>query len=138
MVLPSLDRPLQRGLCGLLALCAQAAAIADEPAPAASVVAHADHYVVGGRGFSDVDAVAAALPSSLTRPVRIDACMPGAGRALTAVVHRLRERPLHLRVLQAGDAACVAPLAMPVSARGAALSSADDATLERVWTNMMP
>jgi Ni,Fe-hydrogenase III small subunit len=101
------------------------------------VAVHAAHYAVTGRAFDEVNALAAAIEAMRPSSVGIDACGPGTTRALMAAVHRLRDWPLHLRVHDVGDDACVkqSAVSVRVGQRGLRI---DDAAVNRYWNSIAP
>lgn len=120
------------GAAGTL-VCAAAATTQEN-----TIAVHARHYTVGGRAYTDLDQLDAAMKAARPGSVRIVACEPAAARAWLAAVQRFDSLPLHLEVADASAPAC-GPAAMPVGSPAAVTPTGiDDRVINRYWEQRMP
>lgn len=111
------------------------AAVPTAPDPT-TVAVHARHVTVGGRTYTDLDELEAALRATRPMSLRIVACEAEATRAWLSVVPRFDDVPLLLDIDPA-NSAC-GPVALPVAAAQGAPSGIDDASVRRYWERRLP
>lgn len=137
------DRITQSILVGLAASALGATALAGPgpSGPGAMITAYADRYIVGDLAFDDLDQLESHVTATNARHIEVLMCGDDATRALKAVVHRFRQLPVQMRVLDAAEFECKsrAPLGTPVQQRvGQRPFGIDDEAVERYWLGMMP
>ena len=124
----------------LLCLAAMSGAAAQEQM--ISIAVFADHYVVAGRSFDDLDALEDAIAPAQPRRVQLAACGDGTARALRAAAHRFRNASLELRTADRRDAACQPASmarAMHVSqTAGPRPTGIYDEAVDRWWNSLQP
>ena len=138
-----IDR-LTRTIVVILVAVGCATAAAAQPIPSTdsvTVIVFDDRYIVGDRGFDDLDYLEQSITATQIHSVTLLVCGPRATRSLKAVVHRFRHVPVQMRVPDIDEAACMstAPLLTPVRQRiGQPPFGIDDEAVERYWHDIMP
>src|SRR5512143_358774 len=97
-------------LVGMVLLGASVNAVAQTDRPLAIAV-FADHYIVAGRSYDDLNVLEAAVRRLGVRAVTLDACGAGDALAQRAAAHRLRDLYLEMRVFDRDAPVCAAHLA---------------------------
>ena len=133
-------RTVATGVGALVLGMATTAASAAQP-DVVSIAVFADHYVVAGRSFDDLDVLESALAAVPDKPIRLDRCGLETARALRAAAHRFRDRPIEMRTPSAGDLQCAD--SVPTMRRVAESTrplplGIDDAAVERYWDSITP
>ena len=111
-------------------------------APGATVGVFAEHYVLAGRSYDDLDALEQAVRAAQPRSIRLDACAAGSEDALRAAAHRFRDTYIELRTAGTDATVCATPrvaLAVPASHRaGPKPYGIDHVAVDQWWHSLMP
>jgi hypothetical protein len=102
---PKLRRTIQLGAAAAAVWLVSSGA-ASTPAAVVPVAVFADHYVLAGRSYDDLDALEDAIAAMHARGVRLEACGENTARAQLSAAHRFRNLYLDLRASGADQAAC--------------------------------
>jgi hypothetical protein len=97
---------------------------------------HDGRYFAGGKAYSTLDALEAAVRASRPATLLIVSCTPAATRSWLAVVPRFDDLPMHLDVSDGSSPACKG--AIPVSASGGAASAGVEPAVRQYWDRRMP
>lgn len=97
---------------------------------------HDGRYIAGGKSYSTLDALEAAVRAARPTTLRIVSCTPAATRSWLAVVPRFEDLPLHLDVSDGSSPACAATT--PVSASSSPAPAGIDPAVQQYWNRRMP
>jgi hypothetical protein len=136
---PKLRRTIQVGAAAAAVLWVSSAAVSAQT-PVVPVAVFADHYVLAGRAYDDLDALEDAIAAMHPRGVRLEACSENTARAQLAAAHRFRNIYLDLRGSGADQAACQpasVARAMPAGQRfGLKPYGINDEAVGRWWSTV--
>jgi len=121
-------------------VAALSAAASNAQVAEARVVAKANQYSFRASAYGSLSTLEEAIRQARPAAVHLDACGPGASRALGAAVDRLSDLVLYLRILDESSPPCRGgAVAMTASHRTTpALPDIDDAAVERYWQQVAP
>jgi hypothetical protein len=105
-----------------------------------TVTVFAEHFVVAGRSYDDMDRLADAVAAMRPKAITLAACGPAVTRSLMAAAYRFQKLPLRINVLWAGEPGCPAAPHFPASAKRVRQgpSSIDDPKVDLYWRGLMP
>lgn len=116
----------------LASLCTGAAAQGSD----VSITVFMDHYAVGRRAFSDLEALEREVMTMRPATIQIVACGPSADSGVKAVGHRFRALPLNIIPRHEKEDPCSRPLLTPAGLRAARESTPED--VRRYWESIAP
>jgi hypothetical protein len=97
---------------------------------------HDGRYIAGGKAYSTLDTLEAAVRASRPATLLIVSCTPAAARSWLAVVPRFDDLPIHLDVSDGTSPACEA--AIPVSASSGSASAGVEPAVQQYWDRRTP
>ena len=93
-------------------------------------------YIAGGKAYSSLDALEAAVRASRPATLLIVSCTPAATRSWLAVVPRFEDLPLHLDVSDGSSPACEGTI--PASATSGSTPAGIDPAVQQYWDRRTP
>jgi hypothetical protein len=97
---------------------------------------HDGRYIAGGKAYSTLDALEAAVRASRPPTLLIVSCTPAATRSWLAVVPRFEDLPMHLDVSSGSSPACEGTI--PVSASSGSASAGVEPAVQQYWDRRTP
>jgi hypothetical protein len=97
---------------------------------------HDGRYIAGGKTYSTLDTLEAAVRASRPATLLIVSCTPAAARSWLAVVPRFDDLPIHLDVSDGTSSACEA--AIPVGASSGSASAGVEPAVQQYWDRRTP
>lgn len=103
------------------------------------VLAYGSYYIFGRAAINDLDALETAVRTVNPKGIQLTACGANAAQALKAAVHRFRDQPVQVQVLDVSAPTCEVAVARRASQRDALIPTGIDApAVDAYWIQVTP
>lgn len=104
----------------------------------ATITVFPDRLVLESRIFQDMRAIDKQINAMGVRAVTLQACGPGASRAMMVAVYQFRHFAEYIVGLGKGDPRCSPMVFMPTSIDKRGLTAVDDKAVDLFWRSLVP